>query len=266
MGAKVRRPVWWPSRLRVADDVHYTEVAAQPVVVRADTADVVTLGTGTAQLLIRLDGRPLTDVLAGELDTWDDDERHRIHALLRWCKAMGIVEDADPDAPTAPPAWDQTPGPCDTIEIAGHLVAAPHVGGDGVNGTAPPGRTVLVVHADHGENPPGAPDTENGGGPDDHDGPGTDIATVTVHLDDPGGVSPDALVIEHGDLDGATTPTLAAFVALVRATTPRARLGRPGVIDTLATIAETCTVQTRPSTDPTGTPTRNVPAGTPHDG
>lgn len=239
-------PVHWGARLALVDDARYTEVADTAVALSATAAEVVQLTPEMASLALGLDGRPLRDALADELVGWDHHDRRRVIEVVRRLKTLGLLRDVPAGTRPDPVDWLHAPPMAEAVTVAGHVrpvddgsgigpVDVVLDGADAVGASAgdesddPVGRevTIAVRSAMSG--------TEVMVADAATDGPtGAPIARLVLPVD---GRSPREVLGTRGRVPVPAGP-LDAFVALVAATSPRAHLAAPGVVDLLSHIAE----------------------------
>ena len=123
MSAEVVEPVSWQARLRRSPDVLYTEVAGLPVLCDPSDRVVHVLNLESVGLWVRLDGRPVADVVGEAREAWDAAGQRAVLDLLRRLKAVGLVEDApraDADA-DADAAYGAPVASVTSLRVRGHL-------------------------------------------------------------------------------------------------------------------------------------------------
>lgn len=243
-------PLHWGSRLAVADDARYTEIAGSAVAVLARSATTVRLNGDMAALATRFDGRPVREILAAELADWERPEQRRVIEILRRLKSLGVLRDVPVGTPAGRVDWMTVPPPAPTATLTGivrstwhgeditHCVVVAGASGDGadrfeLDGDSEPSPTVTV--ALRGGKPVVAVVTTTDVSADrNDDSDGLVVDRFVLSLD---GNSPRRLT-STTVADLSAPDPLDTFVALVEAVRPRARLADAGVIELLSLAAE----------------------------
>ena len=213
-------PVHWQARLRRSPTVRYTEVGGLPVLCDVEDRSVRVLNAPTVALWARLDGRPLADAVGVADGAWSEEELRSVIEVVRRLKASGAVEDvpglATEDLGLDTPLDEEVP-PVPSIRVRAGWV--PDGSGDVASGVLSLERRgdveeVLVI-----------PETR---GPDGEVRPtraGDRVVTAVVAPRAP-------------EVSDDVTSEVAAFAAWARVVVDAAELGRPGVVDALAGLAE----------------------------